>query len=104
MPISEKKLYAQLVAQLLLIDGAVTDAERSFLTALMTRIGLSEASQLEVINGVNVDDEVETRVRQLSRDARISLLMELEEAAKVDEVVLASERDLIARARSALDL
>ncbi|MGB1016704.1 MAG: hypothetical protein ACPG4T_21375 [Nannocystaceae bacterium] len=104
MPICEKKLYAQLVAQLILIDGSVTDAERSFLTALMTRIGLTEAEQQNVILQVNVDDDVETRVRQLSREARVSLLMELEEAAKIDDVVLASERDLIARVRNSMDL
>ncbi len=104
LPLNEKKLYAQLVAQLVLIDGSVTDAERNFLGSLMTRLGLSDEQQREVINQVNVDDEVESRVRQLSPNARISLLMELEDAAKIDEVILASERDLIARVRSALDL
>ncbi len=104
MDLNQKKLYCQLIAQLVLIDGAVTDAEHQFLNAAMNRLGLDAEDRRDVINNVNVDDDVEAKARALDPVVLRELTAELEQVAEVDGDVSPGERDIIARIKGALDL
>ena len=68
MTTDDKRLYCSILAQLLIIDGAVTDDERAFLDAVFLRLGLGVADRQAVYNSVNVDDSIEEKVRRLSPD------------------------------------
>jgi len=98
----DKRLYCEIIAQLLLIDGAVTDDERAFLDGVFHRLGLGVADRVAVYNNVNVDDRIEEKVARLSAEVRASLTRELEGAAGLDDDVSPGERDLIARVKEAM--
>lgn len=100
--IEDKRLYCEIIAQLLLIDGSVTDGERAFLDGVFNRLGLGVADRVAVYNNVNVDDRIEEKVARLSADVRASLTRELEGAAGLDYDVSPGERDLIARVKEAM--
>ncbi|MCA9634994.1 MAG: hypothetical protein KC420_03060 [Myxococcales bacterium] len=102
MDINEKKLYCEIVAQLLIIDGAITDDERAFLDQVFGRLGLDADERRDVIHHVNVDDDIEAKVQRLAPDVRAALSAELEAAAGADHEILGSERDIIARVRATL--
>lgn len=102
MELSDKKLYCEVIAQLLIIDGAVTDDERAFLDAVFDRLGLTGEERRDVFNHVNVDDSVEDKVRRLSPAIRAELTRELQGAAGLDDDVSPAERDLIARVREVM--
>ncbi len=99
MELAERKIYCELLAQLLIVDGVFANEERAFLTAAMDRLGLSKEDRRDVYRNVNIDDPIENKLRQLDGEARLRLTEELERAAKVDDVVAASESMLIARIR-----
>lgn len=98
----DKRLYCSILAQLLIIDGAVTDDERAFLDAVFRRLGLGVADRQAVYNSVNVDDSIEEKVRRLSPEVRAELTRELEGAAGLDSDISPGERDLIERVRVAM--
>ncbi|MEZ4451356.1 MAG: hypothetical protein R3B09_17890 [Nannocystaceae bacterium] len=102
MELSDKKLYCEVIAQLLIIDGAVTDEERAFLDAVFDRLGLTAQDRRDVVHHVNVDDKVEDKVRRLSPAIRDELTRELAGAAGLDHDVSPAERDLIARVREVM--
>lgn len=102
LDINQKKLYCQIMAQLMIIDGAVTDDERARLSEVMDRFGLSEAERQDVYNHVNVDDNIEEKVRRLDSDVIEELTRELEVVAGVDGDVSPGEVDIISRIRRAL--
>ena len=104
MTTEDKRLYCEIIAQLLIIDGAVTDDEHAFLDAVFRRLGLGVADRQAVYNGVNVDDSIEDKVRRLSPWVRAELTRELERAAGLDRDVSPGERDLIERVREAMRL
>ncbi len=102
MTTDDKRLYCSILAQLLIIDGAVTDDERAFLDAVFLRLGLGVADRQAVYNSVNVDDSIEEKVRRLSPEVRAELTRELEGAAGLDSDISPGERDLIERVRVAM--
>ena len=99
MELAERKIYCELLAQLLIVDGVFANEERAFLTAAMDRLGLSKEDRRDVYRNVNIDDPIENKLRQLDGETRLRLTEELERAARVDDVVAASESMLIARIR-----
>ena len=99
MELAERKIYCELLAQLLIVDGVFANEERAFLTAAMDRLGLSKEYRRDVYRNVNIDDPIENKLRQLDGESRRRLTEELERAARVDDVVAASESRLIARIR-----
>ncbi len=101
MELAERKIYCELLAQLLIVDGVFANEERAFLTAAMDRLGLSKEDRRDVYRNVNIDDPIENKLRQLDGESRRRLTEELERAraARVDDVVAASESRLIARIR-----
>ena len=97
----DKSLVCQIVAQLLLIDGAVTDEEHAFLQRLMDKLEMDDAARSKVFNSVNIDDVIEDKAALISESARATLLESIEEAALADGDKGGSEQSLIDRVRSA---
>lgn len=95
MNLREKKLFCQVVAQLLIIDGQLTDGEHKFLYALMESHGLSQVQQEDVVSGVNLDSSVEARVEALPVGERNALVAELKAAAGADGEVTFDEQAII---------
>ena len=95
MDVRERKLFCQVVAQLLIIDSELTDGEHAFLYDLMARHGLTESEREEVIAGVDVDSSIEGRVAGLSEDDRVALATALRQAAAADGQVSDVEQDII---------
>ncbi|MCA9714320.1 MAG: hypothetical protein H6713_14170 [Myxococcales bacterium] len=104
MELAEKKIYCEVLAQLLIVDGVFASEERAFLNAAMDRLGLTSEDRRDVFRNVNIDDSVESKLGKLGREARRELTAELERAARVDDVLAASERKLIARVREVMAL
>jgi len=73
-------LYCQIVAQLLIADAAVTDAERDFLERLMNRFGFEPAQKQAVFNGVDIGQPIDDKLARLDPGSRAQLLAELEAA------------------------
>ena len=99
MDLREKKLFSQVVAQLLIIDGELTDTEYDFLQRVMDDLGLTELDRKDVTAGVNIDSSVQERVAQLSEADRADLIFDLKTAAGVDDRVSAVEERMIALVR-----
>ncbi len=95
-------LYCQIVAQLLIADAAVTDAEREFLERLMDRFGFEREHKQAVFNGVDIGQPVDDKVAQLDVASRHALLGELEAAAAVDGEIDERELELIDQVRALL--
>jgi hypothetical protein len=102
MDITDKKLYCEILAQLLIIDGMITDGERAFLDGVFARLGLNDDERRDVIHHVNVDDPIEEKVARLAPEVREQLTAELEGAASLDSDVSPGERDIIARVKAAM--
>jgi uncharacterized tellurite resistance protein B-like protein len=99
----EHRAFCEVIAQLVIADGAVTDAERAFLERVMDRFGLDDAARQAVINAVDIDDPIGPRLALLGPDARRALLAELEVAAAVDGEINRSELEIIQEVRRALE-
>lgn len=95
-------LYCQIVAQLLIADAAVTDAERDFLERLMNRFGFQAAEKQAVFNGVDIGQPIDDKLARLDQGSRAQLLGELEAAAAVDGQIDEGELAIIEDVRRAL--
>jgi uncharacterized membrane protein YebE (DUF533 family) len=95
-------LYCQIVAQLLIADAAVTDAERDFLERLMNRCGFGPEEKQAVFNGVDYGQPIDDKLAQLDDASREQLLHELEAAAAVDGEIDEGELEIIDVVRQAL--
>ncbi|MFO0634545.1 MAG: hypothetical protein U0168_17010 [Nannocystaceae bacterium] len=95
-------LYCQIVAQLLIADAAVTDAERDFLERLMIRFGFGPQQKQAVFDGVDIGAPIDDKLARLDPASRQQLLGELEAAAAVDGEIDEVELDLIDEVRRAL--
>ena len=96
------RIFCEIVAQLIIADAAVTDAEREFLYRLMDRFGFDESDRSAVINAVDIGQRIDHRLARLDADARRELLAELEAAAAVDGVIGAGEQQILEEVRRAL--
>ncbi len=104
MKYSEKISYCQVVAQMMVADGVLTDDERAFLGSLMTELGLTDDEREHVFNTVNIGDDVAPRLEKIEdRQALERLLIELRAASSVDGDVSEVERDLMARVEALLE-
>jgi hypothetical protein len=95
-------LYCQIVAQLLIVDAAVTDAERDFLERLMNRFGFDKAQKQAVFDGVDIGEPIDTKLTLLDDASRTQLLGELEAAAAVDGEIDEGELEIIDQVRRAI--
>ena len=101
---SDQILICQLVAELLIVDAAVTIEEHDCLVALFDRFGFEPEARQAVYDSVNVDDDVAERARAIAPEAHESLLGALHDAANADGVLGRGELDIIAKVRAALGL
>ena len=90
-----------LISKVLVADGMVSDDERSFLHAMMTRLGLSEAERQRVIE-LEGWDEAEPIVGALSTAEKEELVELLLDAASADGKLSGHEHDAIKRVAKAL--
>jgi uncharacterized tellurite resistance protein B-like protein len=98
-----RRIFCEIVAQLIIADAAVTDAEREFLYRLMDRLGFDDGDRQAVINSVDIGEPIDDRLAQLDPASRLQLLTELEAAAAIDGVVGAGELQIIEEVRRALE-
>lgn len=104
MNIVNKVKICKLVAQAILADGQITDAEREFLAKLMQSYGLSAAQQKEVM-ARNIDEDPKV-IADLIVDveAKSELLVELAMAVTVDGEISPSEMALLTRVAESIDI
>jgi hypothetical protein len=102
MELAERKIYCELLAQLLIVDGVFASTERTFLNEAMDRLGLTREDRYEVFGNVNIDGPVEDKLRRLSRETRVRLTEELERAAEIDSGASAKEDMLLAKIRAVM--
>lgn len=91
----EKKLFVQIIGQLLISDGILADPERDYLERLMNGLGLSDAERREALSGISIDSPVHDRIAALSSDARGRLVEEARRAASADAERSPRERQLL---------
>jgi len=92
-----------LVSKVLVADGMVSDDERGFLHAMMTRLALTDAERQRVIE-LEGWDEAEPIVRALSTAEKEELVELLVDAASADGRLSGHEHDAIKRVTKALGL
>lgn len=99
---AQDRLLCEIVAQLVISDGAVTDEEHAFLRRLMDRFGFEDADRQAVFGAVDIGQPIEQRLAGLDHAAKAELLTELEAAAQVDGEVGRGEAEIIDEVRAAL--
>jgi uncharacterized membrane protein YebE (DUF533 family) len=97
-----QRLFCEIVAQLLIADAQVTDAERDFIHRLFDRFGFDEAQRQAVYNSVNIAEPIDRRLKLLPKEAHGQLLADLEMAAALDGSIGAGERQIIEDVRRIL--
>lgn len=98
----ERKLYVQILAQMLIADGVLADEERAHLERVMDRLELSGEERSEALGEVSIDSPVEARVAELGEAARGTLLTEVEAALDADGQRTKSEAYFLSRVRRLL--
>ncbi|MCO4761502.1 MAG: TerB family tellurite resistance protein [Myxococcales bacterium] len=98
----DRQRYAQIVAQVLVIDYAITLEEDVFFDRLVARLALTDEQRQAVVKSVNIGDKIELAVAKLSDEARQDLMKVLAEAAASDGHVAARELDVIERVGAVL--
>lgn len=97
---TDRKLFVQIVGQMLITDGVLADAERSYLDRLMESLGMDPTEQKDALREISLDSPLEERVSALSGEARDSLLAEAEKAMAIDGRASNSEQALLERIRA----
>lgn len=101
---TDQILICQLVADLLIVDAAVTIEEHNYLDALFDRFGFDAETRQAVYDAVDVDDDVAARARDIEPAAHEALLGALHDAANADGVLGRGELEIIEKVRAALGL
>lgn len=92
-----------LVSKVLVADGMMSDDERSFLTNMMTKLGLDDAEKKSVIE-LEDWDKAEPIVNGLSEDERREIVELLVDAASADGRLSPHELATVKRVSQALRL
>lgn len=79
----DRKLYVQILAQMLIADGVLADEERAHLDRVMDSLGMPDGERSDALREVSIDSPVEDRVNALGDQAKKSLLTEVEKALGV---------------------
>jgi uncharacterized tellurite resistance protein B-like protein len=82
-PMNANVAKCLLVSKVLVADGMMSDDERSFLSGMMTKLGLTPDEQKRVVD-LEGWDEAEPIVNQLSEDERREIVELLVDAASAD--------------------
>ncbi|AKF03957.1 hypothetical protein [Sandaracinus amylolyticus] len=94
---NERKLYVQILGQVLIADGALSDAERTYLDGVMDALQMSADERRAAFAGISVDSPIEERVAGLGASARDRLRGELARAVDGGD-----ETAILERVRAAL--
>lgn len=92
-----------LVSKVLVADGIMTENEREFLKAAMTRLGLTPEEQRQVVE-LEGWDEAEAICAALTTDAKRELLETVIDAASADGKLSPLEMQAVKRITAALGL
>ena len=92
-----------LVSKVVVADGIMTDAERAFLGAFMTRMGLTEQERRSVFD-LEGWDEAEQALVSLSEDEKREFVSTLVDAASIDGKLSALEMQAVKGITAALGL
>jgi uncharacterized tellurite resistance protein B-like protein len=92
-----------LVSKVIVADGMVTDDERAFLAAMMTKLGLDADERRGVID-LEGWDEAEPVIAALPLDDKLALIEVLVDAASSDGHLSPTELATIKRVEAALGL
>ncbi|MDQ3031340.1 MAG: hypothetical protein M3Y87_02915 [Myxococcota bacterium] len=98
----ERKLYIQILGQMLIADGVLADAERTYLDATMDGMSMSPDERRAALSGISLDSPVEERVASLSAATKQQLRIEIERAMGADGEMRRPESVLLERVLSAL--
>jgi uncharacterized tellurite resistance protein B-like protein len=98
----QQRLFTEIVAQLVIADAQVTDAEHDLLIRLMDGFGFDAAERSAVFNSVDYGEPIADRLAQLDEGMRAQLLTELEAAATVDGEVGPAEAQILDEVRRTL--
>jgi hypothetical protein len=97
----DQSTFVKIVAQVLIADGVLGDAERKHLDQVMSELKMSEEEQKAALKGVDLDSPVEERIATLSDETRSQLMAAVERAAATDETE-EQENILVDRIRALL--
>jgi uncharacterized tellurite resistance protein B-like protein len=92
-----------LVSKVLVADGMMSDDERGFLASMMTRLGLSDAEQKQVVE-LEGWDQAEPIVTALPEEERRELVELLVDAASADGRLSPHELATVKKVSAALRL
>ncbi|MEO8550733.1 MAG: TerB family tellurite resistance protein [Kofleriaceae bacterium] len=92
-----------LISKVLVADGMMSDDERAFLAALMTKLGLDADEQRSVVE-LEGWDEAEGIVNELPLEQKLALVELLVDAASADGHLAPTELATIKRVEAALGL
>jgi len=93
----DQKLFVQIIGQLLISDGILSDPERAYLDRVMDSFGMDDASRKEALHGISMDSPVEERVAGMSPEARAKLLEAARGAVDADGETSKNEEVFLAR-------
>ena len=99
---AERKLYIQVLGQMLIADGMLADAERAYLDGVMDGLSMDPDERRAALSGISLDSPVEERVAGLSPESKAQLRSEIERAMGADGEMHRSESVLLDRVRAAL--
>lgn len=99
---AERKLFIQILGQMLIADGVLADSERSYLDRVMDGLGMPPDERKAALSGISLDSPVEERISGLSAPSKAQLREEIERAMGIDGEMRRSESVLLERVRAAL--
>ena len=102
MEAKDRLLYVQILAQMLIADGVLSDEERAHLDTVMDSLEMPDAERSKALSGVSIDSKVEDRVAALSAGAKKGLLAEVEKAINIDGEASNSEAYFLERVKKLL--
>ncbi|MFK7985697.1 MAG: hypothetical protein AB8I08_06665 [Sandaracinaceae bacterium] len=102
MEAKDRILYVQILAQMLIADGVLSDEERTHLDAVMDSLSMPDKERRDALSGVSIDSAVEDRVAQLGDGAKKQLLAEVKKAMRPEGEITNSEAYFLERVKKLL--
>ena len=100
----ERMAYVEIVAQVLVVDFAITLEESDFFDRVVARMALTDAERIAVCKRVNIGDDVEFEAATLGKEARSDLMETLQAAAESDGAIAPREQELLDRIAAVLSI
>jgi len=97
MQAHDQKLFVQIIGQLMISDGVLSDPERAYLDRVMDSFSMDAESRKQALHGISMDSPVEERVAGLSSEGRAKLLEAARDAVGVDAGSSKNEVAFLAR-------